>query len=83
MGACAGKGAIIVTVADGGTKIIDIAISVSKLFQPYIPFEACRHQIFEFSNCDTNIIIGIENKKLISIKIKDLLPKAFSSRHLA
>jgi cytidine deaminase len=77
VGTCAEAGAIAAMVAQGDTKISDIAI-VSLKSNPCYPCGACRQRIYEFSDGATRIHMrdGVTGEP-ITYSIKALLPHAF------
>lgn len=81
-GTCAEAGAIAAMVAQGETKITDIAI-VSLKNNPCYPCGACRQRIFEFSDAATRVHMrdGVTGEP-ITYSIKALLPHAFGPTSL-
>jgi len=82
-GTCAEAGAIAAMVAQGETKIVEIAI-VGVKNNPCYPCGACRQRIFEFSDAATRIHLrdGVTGE-VITHSIDNLLPHAFGPRDLA
>ena len=77
VGTCAEAGAIAAMVAQGDTKISDIAI-VSLKSNPCYPCGACRQRIYEFSDEATRVHLqDAVTGETITYSIKDLLPHAF------
>ncbi|MEI6574270.1 MAG: cytidine deaminase [Alphaproteobacteria bacterium] len=82
-GTCAEAGAIAAMIAEGVTKIADIAI-VGVKSNPCYPCGACRQRIFEFSDASTRVHLrdGVTGEA-ITHSIETLLPHAFGPRDLA
>jgi len=81
-GTCAEAGAIAAMVAEGETKITDIAI-VGVKSNPCYPCGACRQRIFEFSDAATRIHLRDgATGEAITHSIDTLLPHAFGPRDL-
>ncbi|NBU14136.1 MAG: cytidine deaminase [Alphaproteobacteria bacterium] len=82
-GTCAEAGAIAAMVAQGETKIVEIAI-VGVKTNPCYPCGACRQRIFEFSDTSTRVHLrdGVTGEA-ITHSIDALLPHAFGPRDLA
>jgi cytidine deaminase len=82
-GTCAEAGAIAAMVAQGETKIADIAI-VGVKSNPCYPCGACRQRIFEFSDTSTRVHLRDgATGEAITHSIDALLPHAFGPRDLA
>lgn len=83
VGTCAEAGAIAAMIAQGETRIAEIAI-VGVKSNPCYPCGACRQRIFEFSAPSTRVHLrnGSTNG-VITHSIDDLLPHAFGPRDLA
>ena len=83
VGTCAEAGAIAAMIAQGESKIAEIAI-VGVKSNPCYPCGACRQRIFEFSTASTRVHLrdGSTNRA-ITYSIDALLPHAFGPRDLA
>ena len=82
-GTCAEAGAIAAMIAEGATKIADIAI-VGVKSNPCYPCGACRQRIFEFSDASTRVHLRDgATGEAITHSIETLLPHAFGPRDLA
>ena len=82
-GTCAEAGAIAAMIAEGDTKIADIAI-VGVKSNPCYPCGACRQRIFEFSDASTRVHLRDgATGEAITHSIDTLLPHAFGPRDLA
>jgi cytidine deaminase len=68
--------------ADSGQKIKDICV-VSDAVSPWPPCGMCLQVIAEFATEKTMIHVGNLEKVFHSYKLSELLPKAFTPRHLA
>lgn len=82
-GTCAEAGAIAAMIAQGESKIAEIAI-VGVKSNPCYPCGACRQRIFEFSDIATRVHLRDgATGKAITHSIDSLLPHAFGPRDLA
>jgi cytidine deaminase len=77
-GSCAESNAIGAMVANGGRKIVAIAVVGGKK-QPEdcTPCGGCRQQIREFSSAETRIIVMSSDRDFVAHSIDELLPKSF------
>ncbi len=81
-GTCAEAGAIAAMVAQGETKISEIAI-VGLKSNPCYPCGACRQRIFEFSDAATRVHVRDgATGEAVTHSIDALLPHAFGPRDL-
>lgn len=76
-GWCAETTAIAHMVMDGGGEISEIAVFAPNMDE-ITPCGGCRQRIAEFGTPDTLIHLCDANGVVESIKLADLLPKAFS-----
>lgn len=82
-GTCAEAGAIAAMIAQGESKIAEIAI-VGVKSNPCYPCGACRQRIFEFSDTATRVHLRDgATGEAITHSIDALLPHAFGPRDLA
>ncbi|MBL4599934.1 MAG: cytidine deaminase [Rhizobiaceae bacterium] len=76
-GWCAETSAIAHMVMDGGGEIAEIAVSAPKM-DSITPCGGCRQRIAEFGTPDTLVHLCDKDGVVESIRLADLLPKAFS-----
>ncbi len=77
-GSCAEANAIGAMVANGGRKIVTIAVVGGKdELEDCAPCGGCRQRIREFSNDDTRIIAMNGSGDFVEYSIDELLPKSF------
>ncbi|MFV0543382.1 MAG: cytidine deaminase [Marinicella pacifica] len=81
IGCCAEQAAVAAMILAQGQSIQDIVI-VSAQKNPCPPCGACRQIIAEHSQYNTGIYLLNEDNSLIRYSVEDLLPQAFSPRHL-
>jgi len=80
-GWCAETTAISHMVMDGGGQIAEMAVFARKK-DGATPCGGCRQRISEFGNADTIIHLCDANGVIESIRMADLLPKAFAESDL-
>lgn len=81
IGGCAEQAAVAAMILANGQRIQDIVI-VSEQKNPCPPCGACRQIIAEHSQMTTRIHLIKQDGSLISYTIDELLPQAFSPKHL-
>ena len=77
---CAERNAIFQAVS-GGHRNIRAVVVVTPTESPTPPCGACRQVINEFGP-DADVFVFSEGKKIMSVNMKELLPKAFGPRNL-
>ena len=77
-GSCAEAGAISAMIADGGKRIVAIAVAGgSDRVTACTPCGGCRQRINEFADTDTRIIVIDDDDEWHSYSMDDLLPHSF------
>ena len=77
-GSCAEANAIGAMVAEGGSKIVTIAVVGGKdELEDCTPCGGCRQRIREFSSDDTRIITMSSSGDFVEYSMDELLPKSF------
>jgi len=78
-GSCAETGAIAAMVAEGGQRIVTIAVAGggTKRTGACTPCGGCRQRIHEFSDKDTRIIVKDDDGDWHTYTMSDLLPSSF------
>lgn len=80
-GTCAEAGAIAAMAASGVYKIEQLAV-IANSPEPVPPCGGCRQKIAEFAEADVEVTMATTSGKTLTLKVKDLLPGAFTSDHM-
>lgn len=80
-GTCAEAGAIAAMVAAGETKILEVAV-IADSPSPVPPCGGCRQKLREFASDDIMVHMATVSGAVQSLKIRDLLPGAFTPEHM-
>ncbi|HFQ2203970.1 TPA: cytidine deaminase [Pseudomonas aeruginosa] len=78
---CAERVAIFSAISAGAKKIVAVAIS-SKNSKPICPCGACRQVFLEFCNAQTPIYSDNGDEGIITWRVAELLPNAFTGSEL-
>ena len=81
-GTCAEAGAIAAMIAGGDTKIAEVCV-VADAPAPVPPCGGCRQKLAEFAGADTTITMATTDGQSLTMTMQDLLPGAFSARHMS
>ena len=80
-GTCAEAGAIAVMAAAGEREIAEVAV-IADSDDPVTPCGGCRQKLAEFAAPDVVVTMSGKGGNSVAMTIADLLPGAFSTRHL-
>lgn len=80
-GNCAEAGAIAAMIADGETKITEVAV-IADSSAPVPPCGGCRQKLAEFSNGDVVVTMATISGEQVETTVGDLLPGAFTLAHM-
>lgn len=80
-GTCAEAGAIAAMAASGEREITQVAV-IADSDDPVTPCGGCRQKLAEFAAPDVVVTMSGKGGNSVSMTIADLLPGAFSTRHL-
>ena len=80
-GTCAEAGAIAAMVAAGETEIAE-AYVIADSAHPVPPCGGCRQKLAEFAKPDVAVTLATTSGQTLVLSVADLLPGAFSSRHM-
>ncbi|MFN3208413.1 MAG: cytidine deaminase [Roseovarius sp.] len=81
-GTCAEAGAIAAMVAAGETEIAEVAV-IADSPEPVTPCGGCRQKLAEFGSGDIPVTMATLGGVTVTLSLKELLPGAFASRHMA
>jgi len=79
---CAERTAIFKAVSEGCSSIVRLAVVCSSGHYAY-PCGICRQVIAEFAAEDMTVILEDDEKGILEISFKDILPEAFTGKDLA
>ena len=80
-GTCAEAGAIAAMIAGGDTEIAEVAV-IADSPDPVPPCGGCRQKLAEFAKPDVAVTLATTSGQTLVLSVADLLPGAFSSRHM-
>lgn len=80
-GTCAEAGAIAAMIAGGDTQIAEVAV-IADSPDPVPPCGGCRQKLAEFAKPDVAVTLATTSGQTLVLSVADLLPGAFSSRHM-
>ncbi|MBZ0130533.1 MAG: cytidine deaminase [Rhodobacteraceae bacterium] len=80
-GTCAEAGAIAAMAAAGEREIAEVAV-IADGDDPVTPCGGCRQKLAEFAAPDVVVTMSGKGGNSVTMTIADLLPGAFSTRHL-
>ena len=80
-GTCAEAGAIAAMAAAGEREIAEVAV-IADSDDPVTPCGGCRQKLAEFAAPDVVVTMSGKGGNSVAMTIADLLPGAFSTRHL-
>jgi cytidine deaminase len=78
---CAERTALFKAYSDGVTQFIRLAV-IADTDNPVAPCGACRQVISELCDSDMEVVLANMKGEIQQLKVKDLLPGAFSPRDL-
>lgn len=81
-GTCAEAGAIAAMIAGGDTGITEVCV-VADAPAPVPPCGGCRQKLAEFAGADTTVTMATTDGQSRTMTMQDLLPGAFSPRHMS
>ena len=81
-GTCAEAGAIAAMIAGGDTGITEVCV-VAAAPAPVPPCGGCRQKLAEFAGADTTVTMATTDGQSRTMTMQDLLPGAFSPRHMS